>query len=109
MTTKHARNNLVDMNRLAHDIDLAQPGELPVPLDAPTVNQVIAELDEIVQAADEEIARLKGERDTVRTTFVSETKRILADTMRLREGVRMAITTMSTLKDACAKLNVEPR
>lgn len=64
------------------------------------------ELDEIIAAAEAEIASLKRDAQAVRDMYVKHTNRIAADIRRLQEGVKLSMDTMKTLREQCAKLDV---
>jgi hypothetical protein len=65
------------------------------------------ELDEIISAAEAEIAALKLDAQAIRDTYVKNTNRIIADIKRLQEGVRMSMETMKQLREQCRQLNEE--
>ena len=63
------------------------------------------ELDDIVAAAEAEIAALKRDAQAVRDMYVKHTQRIAADIKRLQEGVRLSMDTMKALREQCVKLD----
>jgi hypothetical protein len=85
-----------------------------IPGDEPAVRHIATfgemptkEIDEIIAAAKAEVAELERTAQLVRNMYVKCTDRITADVKRLREGVRLGMETMNTLREQCLKLNVE--
>jgi hypothetical protein len=63
------------------------------------------EIDEIVSAAEAEIANLKRDAQAVRDLYSRHTARIAADVKRLREGVRLSMEMMGQLREQCIALD----
>ena len=116
----------IDMNELARKIEEDYPQESESPptsprdyappalrgAPTPPMEQVktfaelpTKELDEIVTAAEAEIAELKRDAQAVRDMYTKHTQRITADIERLREGVRLSMETMEALRVQCLKLD----
>lgn len=66
------------------------------------------EIDEIVAAAEAEIANLKRDAQAVRDLYVKHTSRIAADIKRLREGVSLSMEMMGKLREQCIALDAQP-
>ena len=66
------------------------------------------ELDDIIAAAEAEIALLKKDAQAIRDMYVKHTNRIADDIRRLQEGVRLSMETMKQLRDQCTALD-EPQ
>lgn len=67
------------------------------------------ELDDIVAAAEAEIAALKSEAQGVRDMYTTYTDGIAEDIKRLQEGVALSMKTMLSLREQCAALNATPK
>lgn len=63
------------------------------------------ELDEIVTAAENQLARLKDEAQVIRDMYVKHTTRVAADIKRLQEGIKLSLETMKNLREQCAQLD----
>jgi hypothetical protein len=96
-------------------IDFAPPAiRNGVAGDEPAIHQITSfgelptkEIDEIISAAEAEVEELKRTAQMVRNMYTKCTNRIAADVRRLREGVRLSMQTMETLREQCTKLNVD--
>lgn len=122
---------VLDMRRLAAEIDdevessnkrpgpeeyaprslrnqLGQQSNLPVTQIMSFGELPTKELDEIVAAAEAEIARLKADAQAVRDLYTKHTSRIAADIKRLQEGVRLSMKTMEALRAQCIQLDQPP-
>lgn len=67
------------------------------------------ELDDIVAAAEAQIADLKREAQGVRDMYTTYTDGIAEDIKRLQEGVALSMKTMLSLREQCAALNATPK
>lgn len=65
------------------------------------------ELDEIVSAAEDEIAALKREAQDLRDMYVRNSVRIASGIRRLQKGVKLSMETMHTLRTQCSNLDKE--
>lgn len=65
------------------------------------------ELDDIVAAAEAEIAALKSEAQGVRDMYTTYTDGIAEDIKRLQEGVALSMKTMLSLREQCEALNAK--
>lgn len=63
------------------------------------------EIDDLIEAAENEIAELKREAQGVRNLYTEYTTRITEDIKRLQTGVAASLKTMQELREHCAKLN----
>lgn len=63
------------------------------------------ELDEMVNAAEDEIRTLKAEAQHIRDVYQKYTNKLTEDIKRLREGVKLSMETMQTLRDQCVALD----
>jgi len=63
------------------------------------------ELDQIVSAAEAEIAALKLDAQAIRDMYVKHTNRVAADIDRLREGIKVSMVTLNTLRQQITDLD----
>lgn len=104
---------------LGHPLMNAQPPEMqparfnPPPRPTAEVLHVVKtfgelptkEIDDLIEAAENEIAELKREAQGVRNLYTEYTTRITEDIKRLQLGVAASLKTMQELREHCAKLN----
>ena len=116
---------VVDMKALANKIDRDYPKSANGPLayappvtrnkqEEPVADQVKSfgelptrELDEIVASAEAEIAALKADAQSIRDMYVKHTMRVAQDIERLREGIKLSMTTLHTLRTQVGALDGE--
>jgi len=116
---------VVNMNTLARQISKDYPNGANGPLayappavrdrqEEPVADQVksfgelpTTELDEIVAAAEAEVAALKADAQTIRDLYVKHTSRVARDIDRLREGIKISMTTLQTLREQVVALDGE--
>jgi hypothetical protein len=87
-----------------------------VPPDAPVIEHIARfgelptkEIDDVIAAAEAEIADLKRDAQAVRDLYSKYTAKLIEDTKRLREGVRLSMETMKQLRDQCQALDDPPK
>lgn len=87
------------------------PAREPGPVE-PVVDQIQSfgglptkEIDDIVAAAEAELANLKRDAQAVRDLYVLHTQRIANDIKRLREGVKLSMELMNELREQCIALD----
>lgn len=64
------------------------------------------EIDEMVKAAEDQIAELKAQGQQVRDLYVRYTERLVEDLNRLQEGVKLSMEALKALKEQCQSLNI---
>jgi aspartate ammonia-lyase len=109
-----------NMAALAQQIDKPEPIDYAPPAirngvlgDEQALRQIASfgelptkEIDEIMSAAVAEIEELKRTCQLVRNLYVKAVDQVTADAKRLREGVRLSMKTLETLREQCLALNV---
>lgn len=65
------------------------------------------ELDEIVAAAKAEIATLEVDAQEVRDMYVKHTTRITQDIERLRDGIKMSMETLKSLREKIVAMDLQ--
>lgn len=63
------------------------------------------EIDDVITAAEQELARLKHAAAEVQRDYLRRTTQLVADLNRMREGVRLSMETMKALREQCHQLN----
>lgn len=66
------------------------------------------EIDEVLRAAESEIAALKAEAQEIRDTYVNRTQVLVADIKRMTEGCALARKTLDTLRTQVQALDAAP-
>jgi hypothetical protein len=67
------------------------------------------ELDDIIAAAENEIAALKSDAQAIRDMYSKHTERVVVDVKRLQGEVKLAMTLMSELRKQCGLLDTNVR
>lgn len=115
---------VIDMKNLSQQIEndpeilsYAPPGVREpdgVPSDEPAVRHIAAfvevptkEIDEMMKAGRAEWEELERTAQLVRDLYVKYTDRLTKDVKRLREGTRLSMVALNTLREECLKLNVD--
>ena len=109
----------IDLNRLANEIAkkppevvaYAPPSQRPDAIDR-TIEQVhmfgdlpTKELDDIILAAENEIAALKADAQAIRDMYVKHTERVVNDVKRLQSEVKLSMQLMHELRTQCGLLD----
>jgi hypothetical protein len=110
---------VVDLHSLARQIAPDDPHDAVVAQFAPpdqrpdpTVEQVLRfadlptkELDDIISAAELEIAALKADAQIIRDAYTKHTARVAEDVKRLREEVKLSMELMRSLRSQCGLID----